>query len=267
MQQLYDWLLSQDWYMRTLMWEHVFRLTWCFVLMCAYALVEFNILPGQSYKIRKDHVTSRRQVLGFLASNLQVFLFAHLIPLAIFDHFFYTPRSWPTEAPSLFTMLWKAIMYMLVFDACTHLVHEVSHMFASSTRLPTWLTLYFSDEHAVHHHVCGRYVYAWTGFIGSKTESVAGLFFFLIAMIPLRMDPLTRLLAILIFHICATNAHSGYDFPWMFQNWIPYGPYLWHGSRGHYIHHRLGKYNLSTFFALFDLLFNSLYVDEPQLKG
>jgi sterol desaturase/sphingolipid hydroxylase (fatty acid hydroxylase superfamily) len=121
------------------------------------------------------------------------------------------------------------------------------------------VALLFHQAHATHHASCGRYIYAWNGFYASGLEAFAGLIFFLVSMIPLQMDPLTRLVSILFIHFAATNNHSGYDFPWMFHNWSRVGRFAWHGSVGHYFHHQLGRKNLSTFWTFLDRLSNTNY--------
>jgi sterol desaturase/sphingolipid hydroxylase (fatty acid hydroxylase superfamily) len=142
--------------------------------------------------------------------------------------------------------------YTLIFDVLTHFFHHVGHIYARSVP-------FFQRVHAKHHASCKRYTYAWNGFYSSGFETFTGMVFFLVAMIPLQMDPVTRLVSILFLHFAATNLHSGYDFPWMFHNWSRFGRFAWHGSVGHYFHHQLGRKNLSTFWTFFDRMSGTYY--------
>jgi hypothetical protein len=79
-------------------------------------------------------------------------------------------------------------------------------LFHHVTHIHPHVASFFHRVHAKHHASCGRYTYAWNGFYSSGFETFAGLIFFLGAMIPLRMDPVTRLVSIRVmtFHGCST---------------------------------------------------------------
>lgn len=243
---------EQRWYMDHLLPEHLIRISWCLILMCFYALIELDYLPGKRWKIRKDMQTSGAEITFYIAHSLVNMLKWHIAPLILYEIFLHRPASQLCEVPTWWTILWKTIAYTLIFDLLTHLFHHVTHIHPH-------VAAYFHRAHAVHHASCGRYIYAWNGFYSSALEAVAGLVFFLVAMIPLRMDPVTRLVSIFTIHLMATNTHSGYDFPWMFHNWSYFGRLAWHGSVGHYYHHQLGRKNLSTFWTFLDRLSGTHY--------
>ena len=257
---LHRTLSDQSWYMHHLLPEHLIRVIWCVLLMCLYGLVELDYLPGKTWKIRKDLHTSRSEIVFYVRQSLINMMKWHIGPLVIYDLFIYVPSSQMTAIPTWWTILWKTIGYTLTFDLLTHAFHHCTHLHPQ-------IASYFHRAHAVHHNSCGRYIYAWNGFYASGLEAFAGLVFFQIAMIPLRMDPVTRLFSILIIHLLATNTHSGYDFPWMFHNWSSFGEYFWHGSVGHYYHHQLGRKNLSTFWTILDRLSGTYYdhLTQPPL--
>lgn len=238
-------LSKQRWYMDHLLPEHLIRIAWCLTLMCIYALVELNYLPGKRWKIRQDlHISSQEIIYYIKSSALNMFKW-HVCPLMLYDILFYKPNLHVFAVPSWLTIVWKSIVYTMIFDVFTHTLHHIGHLYARAVP-------FFHRAHTKHHASCHRYTYAWNGFYASGLECFAGLVFFLVAMIPLRMDPLTRLISILFIHFVATNIHSGYDFPWMFHNWSNIGRYVWHGSVGHYYHHQFGRKNLSTFWTFLD---------------
>ncbi len=255
-------LTNQRWYMDHLLPEHLIRIAWCLMLMCIYALVELDYLPGKQWKIRKDLHTTPQEIFYFIKSSFFNMLKWHICPLMLYEILFYRPNHYVYEAPTWGILLWKSVGYTLVFDILTHSFHHVTH-------LRPQVASYLHQVHAKHHASCDRYTYAWNGFYSNAFESFAGLVFFLVAMIPLQMDPVTRLASILFIHFVATNLHSGYDFPWMFHNWNPIGSFAWHGSVGHYYHHQLGRKNLSTFWTFLDRLSNTNYdyMSHPPLHS
>jgi sterol desaturase/sphingolipid hydroxylase (fatty acid hydroxylase superfamily) len=255
--------------MNSLMYEHLFRLSWCFLLMLIHALVEFNILPGKRYKIRPKETTTVEEVAGYFLDNARVLVLTHILPLFLWEKMWYSGPvvTYSAVAPTYFTILWKSTAYMVVFDTLTHFLHDIGHRVGPLVKRLGPVPGYFAKEHAIHHKCANRYLYAWTGFIGSYFEGLSGLVFFQISMLPLKMDPLTRIFAILLLHFCATNAHSGYDFPWFFHNWNPFGRYVWHGGPGHYIHHKLGRKNMSTFFNFYDRVFGTLFRLQDNFDG
>ncbi|CAF2643223.1 unnamed protein product [Rotaria sp. Silwood2] len=238
-------LSKQHWYMNHLLPEHLIRIVWCLILMCIYAFVELEYLPGKQWKIRRDLHTSPQEIAYYIKSSFLNMLKWHVGPLILYDIFLYEPNLHVYEVPTLWTLLWKSVGYTIIFDVFTHLFHHVTHLHPR-------VASFFHRAHAKHHASCQRYIYPWNGFYASAFEAFAGLIFFLVAMIPLQMDPLTRLISILFIHFVATNIHSGYDFPWMFHNWSYVGRYVWHGSVGHYYHHQFGRKNLSTFWTFLD---------------
>ncbi|UJR17636.1 hypothetical protein I4U23_004532 [Adineta vaga] len=245
-------LLQQHWYMNHILPEHVIRIVWCLILMCIYALVELDYLPGKQWKIRKDLHTSSHEIAYYIKASFINMVKWHIFPLLIYEILFHRPNQYVYDAPTWFTLLWKPIGYTMIFDICTHMFHHITH-------LHPHIASFFHRAHATHHASCGRYIYPWNGFYASGLECFAGLVFFLGAMIPLQMDPITRLVSIIFIHFVATNIHSGYDFPWMFHNWSGIGRFAWHGSTGHYFHHQFGRKNLSTFWTFLDRWFNTYY--------
>lgn len=245
-------LSKQHWYMNSLVPEHLIRVIWCVLLMSIFSLVELDYLPGKKWKIRKDLHTSRSEIIYYVKHSIMNMLQWHILPLVVYDLFIHVASKEIIEIPTWWTILWKTLGYTFIFDLLTHTFHHVTHLHPQ-------IASYFHRAHAVHHSSCGRYIYAWNGFYSSALEAFAGLIFFQLAMIPLRMDPITRLFSILIIHLLATNTHSGYDFPWMFHNWNWFGQYFWHGSVGHYYHHQLGRKNLSTFWTILDRLSGTYY--------
>jgi sterol desaturase/sphingolipid hydroxylase (fatty acid hydroxylase superfamily) len=245
-------LLNQRWYMDHLLSEHLIRITWCLFLMCIYALVELDYLPGKRWKIRRDLHTSPKEIAYYIKLSFLNMLKWHIGPLVLYEMLLYRPNAHQYEAPTWWTLLWKSIGYTIIFDICTHLFHHVTHIHPR-------IVSFFHRVHAKHHASCSRYVYAWNGFYSSAFESFGGLVFFLGAMIPLQMDPVTRLVSILFIHFVATNLHSGYDFPWMIHNWCRLSGFVWHGSVGHYYHHQFGRKNMSTFWTFLDRWCNTYY--------
>ncbi|CAF3387768.1 unnamed protein product [Rotaria socialis] len=245
-------LSKQCWYMDHLLPEHLIRITWCLILMCIYALIELDYLPGKQWKIRRDLHTSSKEIAYYIKSSFLNMLKWHISPLILYDILLHRPNLHIYEAPTWWTLLWKSVGYTIIFDILTHLFHHLTHIHPR-------IVSFFHRAHAKHHASCGRYVYPWNGFYSSSFESFAGLIFFLGAMIPLQMDPVTRLVSILYIHFVATNIHSGYDFPWMFHNWSRIGRFVWHGSVGHYYHHQFGRKNMSTFWTFLDRLSGTYY--------
>lgn len=57
----------------------------------------------------------------------------------------------------------------------------------------------------------------------------------------------------LIRHIDTHEAHSGYDFPFSMINVLPFGT----GNSYHFFHHTKNVGNYSTFFTVWDIIFDS----------
>lgn len=65
-----------------------------------------------------------------------------------------------------------------------------------------------------------------------------------------RSHPLSRALYDVLVSSLIVELHSGYAFPWMLQDVVPWG--LWGGSRRHDLHHRTGRKHYAKFFGALD---------------
>eukprot|EP01126_Amoeba_proteus_P031422 TRINITY_DN3082_c0_g2_i5.p1 TRINITY_DN3082_c0_g2~~TRINITY_DN3082_c0_g2_i5.p1 ORF type:complete len:350 (-),score=24.97 TRINITY_DN3082_c0_g2_i5:134-1183(-) len=265
LQSLYEWFLSSKLgqLCSSPTWFHLFRMVWAVFLMVVFVLIEYEFLPGRKYKIRQDLRPPPREVYYYFQHSIIGMFVYHLIPLAIFEHF-YWPQGIPPSpvAPGLFWLLVSVPLLMLVFDTFTFLFHLLGHYILNGFK-GTFLNVFLTKEHHVHHDTADSYTYSWTGYFGSWLEALGAVFFFTLPLHVLGFDPLTKLWSCFWFHVATTNLHSGYDFPFFFHNWFPFK--IYHGSVGHYFHHKRCHKNLSTFFSFYDHLFNTYFA--PNIEG
>eukprot|EP01126_Amoeba_proteus_P031421 TRINITY_DN3082_c0_g2_i3.p2 TRINITY_DN3082_c0_g2~~TRINITY_DN3082_c0_g2_i3.p2 ORF type:complete len:181 (-),score=15.29 TRINITY_DN3082_c0_g2_i3:645-1187(-) len=117
LQSLYEWFLSSKLgqLCSSPTWFHLFRMVWAVFLMVVFVLIEYEFLPGRKYKIRQDLRPPPREVYYYFQHSIIGMFVYHLIPLAIFEHF-YWPQGIPPSpvAPGLFWLLVSVPLLMLI---------------------------------------------------------------------------------------------------------------------------------------------------------
>jgi len=158
-------------------------------------------------------------------------------PLALFD-WIYPRRSLPFAPPSFWTLMFEILAALMVYDAlffCFHLLfHKVPYL--------------YKRFHSEHHTM--KAVRACEAIHLTFVEQVVDVGCSIAAINLLRCHPLSRALYNSVIVYLITELHSGYDFPWMMQNVVPFG--LWAGSVRHDYHHCHGTRYYQKFFTYLD---------------
>mmetsp|Transcript_7693 Transcript_7693/g.15563 ORF Transcript_7693/g.15563 Transcript_7693/m.15563 type:complete len:259 (+) Transcript_7693:158-934(+) len=169
---------------------------------------------------------------------------SHLLlvaPLILFVHYFdLLGAAIELPLPSWRTVVVQVLVMMIIEDFLFYWIHRALHT--------SWL---YKNVHSVHHlhsapfGIAAEYAHpAETLILGSAT--VAG---------PLLLQPHLFTLVWYLFTrtFQTVECHSGYDFPWSVNRWLP----LYGGADFHDHHHRHYSGNYASTFIWNDLLYGT----------
>jgi len=184
--------------------------------------------------------------------------FLHLVfelPMIILAHPFFqgylNARNADPQFPTVATLAWQILMFYLVEDFYFYWIHRLLH----------WGPLY-GHIHKVHHEyqapfgIAGEYAHPLeTMFLGLGTA--AGPFM----LATMGMMHIATLFVWMVFRVAQViDAHSGYDFPWSLNRFVPF----WGGAEFHDFHHEKFTDNYASTFKIWDSLFgtNKKYLEQ-----
>ncbi|KAL6076231.1 Cholesterol 25-hydroxylase-like protein [Balamuthia mandrillaris] len=149
----------------------------------------------------------------------------------------------PREAPHslVVDVGLKLVFCMLLFDMLYWAWHWTFH------KVP----YLYRTVHSVHHRYSSPF--SWVTQYVHPVELLFTGFFSFLTPILVGCHPLTSWLWIPISIYISIEAHSGYNFPWMLNNWIPF----YGGAVTHDLHHQKPKTNYEPFFTYLDRFFNT----------
>mmetsp|Transcript_33551 Transcript_33551/g.73222 ORF Transcript_33551/g.73222 Transcript_33551/m.73222 type:complete len:284 (-) Transcript_33551:1977-2828(-) len=236
---IYSYMKS-CWWFRHDTFEPVLSLT-CFSVFlplwyCADCLAPISKLL-KPYRLQNSDDMSHWKPQGHVAKEF----FVYLLPLAFMDGLY--PRRGAKLVDEPVTFWWllaevfaTLVMYDLYFFASHVLIHKVP-----------WL---YANVHSTHHR---RTVMRARETVAlSIPDQVLDVLCSIAALNTVKCHPLSRVLydIVIIFMLC--ELHSGYDFPWMPQNVVPYG--VMAGSRRHTHHHQYHSGFYQKFFVYLDYM-------------
>lgn len=214
-----------------------FVVTVGFVLSLSFFYILDVCIPSAwRWRIHKDVTVKgmwKTQVRGRLCQETVWYW----TPLALFD-WIYPRRSLPVAPPTFWTLALEVLAALMVYDALFFCFHLLFH------KVP----LLYKRFHAKHHTM--KAVHACEALHLTLVEEVVDVGCSIAAINLLRCHPLSRAFYNFIIVYLITELHSGYDFPWMLQNVVPFG--LWAGSVRHDYHHCHGTRYYQKFFTYLD---------------
>lgn len=154
-------------------------------------------------------------------------------------------RDLPMDAPNVGCMLVQIIAAIFVYDVLFSVLHFLLHRIS-------WL---YRSVHRVHH----SHSHGLTPDYTAHLHAIENIALVLTANISLKLvqaHPLTRAVYVPCLLFMLIDNHSGYDFPWNYDKWIP--GHLLGGSRMHYLHHVTGRAHYQPFFHYLDSLYRRL---------
>lgn len=177
----------------------------------------------------------------------------YIVPLLVIDYYIKRREAFVdrcTVAPSLPQIGWQIFLAFFVYDFLFYCGHIVQHS----------VPFLFRTVHAEHHHtpeVRASDTIRHTFWDGSYDVICSVL-----ALNLTKAHPLSRALYNVAAIWLITEAHCGFDFPWMLHNILPYG--LMAGPVVHGLHHRVGRVNFQKYFTYLDYCFGTLQLVDPQ---
>jgi len=211
-----------------------------FIAYTPFFIADF--IPSlQKYKIQ-NRPNNFQEQFKCLKGVLAVFCFVEL-PLmgTALPGFKMLGMSLDAPLPSLFTVCWQVSIFFIMEDFYVYWLHRYMHE-------NKW---FYKNIHKVHHEfkapfgIAGEYAHPIeTLLLGFGTLYGPAIFG-------------SHLLTVWIWTIIRTfevvDVHSGYDFPWSLNNWLPY----YAGAQFHDFHHRTFVGNYSTTFTYCDKIFGT----------
>ena len=182
-----------------------------------------SVYPAVKYTIRNN-------ILWILPVSIIQVMFAPYLPL-------------PEKAPTVWELFRDVWLCLVLFDIEYGLVHWLMH---------SWRWLY-RVVHSKHHEYRATHSMV-TQYLHPAELLAIGLMSQLTPII-LGCHPLTSWVWEVLSVVISVEAHSGYDFPFSFQNWIPF----FGGSRHHDLHHVRPKSNYFPLLTWADKLFGTYY--------
>lgn len=142
--------------------------------------------------------------------------------------------------PSVASMAIKVVAFYVIEDFYFYWVHRLLHYGDFYKRIHK-----IHHDHAAPFGITAEYAHpVETVFLGIGT--ILGPLMF--------ADHLLTLWFWLFFRVLQTvEVHSGYDFPWSLNNWVPY----WGGAEFHDFHHKEFIGNYSSTFTVWDHVFGT----------
>jgi len=213
----------------------------CFV---PYLVADF--IPAlQKYKLQPTATNDA----GSLWRCTKMLLFLHFIiefPMMYLTHpamAFFGIRT-TGSLPQWHTLAWQMVVFLLMEDFYFYWIHRFLH----------WKAIY-KYVHKVHHlhtapfGIAAEYAHpVETMFLGFGTIFPPVMFAWFQGM-----HLLTLYVWLVVRLLQTVEVHSGYDFPWSLNRWLP----LWGGAEFHDFHHMTFNSNFSSTFRIWDIVFGT----------
>jgi len=163
-----------------------------------------------------------------------------------------------TEAPfpTLATIAWQVALFLVLEDAWHYWMHRTIHTFP----------VLYRYIHKLHH--------TYTAPFGVSAEYATKSETFLLAFgtvgMPLlwcalsggNLHIVTMYLFVIVRLFQAVDAHSGYDFPWSLNKFLPF----WAGAEHHDLHHKYFQGHYASSFRWWDYLMDTEAGPEAKKK-
>lgn len=173
----------------------------------------------------------------------------YIVPLLVFD-MFYKRRKLPVQAPTFVRLTIEVLLGLLFYDLFFFLGHFTLHHFP----------VLYKTIHARHHSM--SIIRAGDAIRHTFLDGTFDVVCSIAALNLTHAHPLSRAVYNIIIIYLITEAHCGYDFPWMLHNIIPC--HLVAGPVLHDLHHRYGNCNFQKFFTYLDYLNGTLRLSSES---
>jgi len=177
---------------------------------------------------------------------LKRLLFLHFViefPIILLAHHFFRFLGMGTDysqIPSWWTIAWQMVAFLAIEDFYFYWIHRLLHYGP-----------FYKHIHKVHHHHAAPF-----GIAAEYAHPVETMFLGIGTVLGpvLLATHLFTVWAWLVVRLFQTvEVHSGYNFPWSLNNWIPF----WGGAEFHDYHHMAFTGNYASTFTWWDKIFGT----------
>eukprot|EP01012_Entosiphon_sulcatum_P044648 TRINITY_DN59435_c0_g1_i1.p1 TRINITY_DN59435_c0_g1~~TRINITY_DN59435_c0_g1_i1.p1 ORF type:complete len:269 (-),score=44.90 TRINITY_DN59435_c0_g1_i1:83-889(-) len=140
--------------------------------------------------------------------------------------------------PEFTTIAWQCLVFLVLEDTWHYWNHRIIHS------LPA-VYQYVHKKHHEHH-----YPFGLTAEYASHSETLVLGLGTMMGPLIFKAHWVTMVIWMLVRDCETLDAHSGYDLPWSFHNWVPF----WGGALYHDFHHSNFNGNYSATFTWWDKL-------------
>ena len=224
--------------------------TFCFGLFITlWMIFDFHVPSLQCFRIDKSGGNKAWKGREKALWNETVW---YLLPWIVFDAIH--PRRYKIlvpASPTLYSIISDILLSLLCYDLFFFFGHYAFHSFS-------YVYKSYHKEHHVSHAIRATDAIRHT-FVDGTFDVLCSV----LALKLVKAHPLSRSLYNVVAIYLITEAHCGYDFPWMLHRVVPFN--IVAGPVVHHIHHRLGNKNFGKFFNIADFIFGTLRL-ELDLK-
>eukprot|EP01126_Amoeba_proteus_P060283 TRINITY_DN7955_c0_g1_i3.p1 TRINITY_DN7955_c0_g1~~TRINITY_DN7955_c0_g1_i3.p1 ORF type:complete len:252 (+),score=12.98 TRINITY_DN7955_c0_g1_i3:70-825(+) len=238
-QPLWDCFLRYDTLVSSPLFGICVPVGWYVLLCLMYSIMDF--LPSlHKYKIQADKPVSFP--LWWKAFKLNLWThFAFILPVSVLQVVYGPPIPLPAEAPTVFQVFRDLVILMVVFDFLYFVFHWVFHKWRYG----------YKTVHSIHHEYHTTFALV-TQYV-HPVELLATALMSALPPLALNVHPLVNWSWLLISIFISVDAHSGFDFPFGLQHYLPF----YGGPITHDMHHQKPNTNYEPFFTYLDLLFGT----------
>lgn len=189
------------------------------------------------YKIQPDKVVTYAHIFDTLSNTFWNHVLL-ILPATIAQMIWTPPTILPPMAPTWFEFIWQQLAILIVFDFQYFVWHMSHHK----------VRFLYKHIHAIHHRYHApfvwvtQYLHPWELLTVGFLITTNSWFF--------KCHPMTTWAYMLLSIIVSVEAHLGYDFPFCFNNIMPFG--MVGGAPKHDMHHLKPMTNFAPFFNFFD---------------
>jgi sterol desaturase/sphingolipid hydroxylase (fatty acid hydroxylase superfamily) len=226
----------------------VLLVAWC-SLNAGWLFVQFAELPWlEQYRIQPARRVSRGQALRTIAQVMLIMFCSVIVPVCAIFYWLGTNDDPAKQArgffpmdralPSYASMAWHLVVALVVEDASLYATHRLLHT-----------SFFFKHVHKVHHtftapfSCAAIYAHPVEVLLGNSLTTILG-------PLLLRTHLVVFWLWLFIRIGITLDVHSGMNFPWNLEHFVP----LYAGPMHHDDHHRRFNGNYASTLVIWDVL-------------
>jgi len=209
----------------------------------AFALVDYGFCPPlNKYRLQPAKEDSRKAQVPNALRRLLLLHFFLEAPMIALSHpilqFLGMETSLPL--PAWTTIAWKIAVFFVIEDFYFYFIHRLLHV--------PW---FYKNVHKIHHEHAAPF-----GMVAEYAHPVETMFLgfgTMLGPLLLARHQMTLWVWLIVRVFQTVECHSGYNFPWSLNRWVP----LWGGAEFHEHHHRTFLGNYASTFVYMDHLFGT----------